>query len=86
MVTRKLKAAARRDLGDLYGTPGTEANLSMFWNTCPVCGKRSVYSNKADRLFHADGSDNLSCWAGILRTDFDLHDTAQRDVDGLPLL
>lgn len=75
---KKLNAANRRHLGDLYGTPGTEANLSMYWNVCPACGKASVYSNVADRLFHADGSAMAACWVAMADMPVDLHETAQR--------
>ncbi len=84
MVAGKLSASERRDLGELYGTLGTEANLSMYWNTCPVCGKESVYSNVADRTFHSDGSANRACWVMQLRKEFDLHATARRDGSRIP--
>jgi len=34
---------------------------------CPVCEKPSVYLSNLDRAFHVDGSENMSCWAEVLR-------------------
>jgi predicted GIY-YIG superfamily endonuclease len=34
---------------------------------CPICHRESVHARKTDRYFHADGSDNVSCWLAICR-------------------
>lgn len=36
-------------------------------DTCPACGKASVYAATLDRHVHADGSDNQPCWRSITR-------------------
>lgn len=66
----------KKHVGERYLTPRTEAYLSRFFNTCPACGKTSVYSNRADRLFHLDGSENGRCWKKFNELKMDLHASA----------
>ena len=34
---------------------------------CPACGTAAFYMRRADRYFHADGTESRTCWAAVAR-------------------
>lgn len=64
--------------------------IPMFWRNpvgpCSFCGKESLLILSEDRFFHLDGSENETCWVGILRGNKRTVPVLMFDAKGFPYL